>query len=759
MATPTPTNGKGKTSPRKRKSKLKPRRVAKSSPAAPKKEVATAEDIIEQLRSRFTDVRPAVVDDAFFKADVEEAPFWDSLRTDGKPSLRLVKITPEDAEIALQPVIDGLSPEKGVSGCLGKQRNLLPAKARVISREVLRGLWCVATPLAFDTNGHLLNGLHRLAGILMSGISVYALVLYNVDPKTFDTCDSMSSTSRTDLVRLEGYDYHAGQIANALGNLLSFIYYDEDLTRTVENVSTSEIIYLLRQVQDPDAVYTFTDAVQDIYGKKGGKAPLMGLKNSLGDGLITLRFLMGLKDDAEAVEFFNALENGGPYVEGCRTVLDVHHLKLSQARRDEVTGAADLSPKERRAARSRGLRKLRKFHRKLGWAVMGANAYLEKFPRQNYDLKGDEFPKVKGLGKVFSKVTKASVESLGNLNPLRTDQVLSYRRPTHEEVSRIFLADVTIDRKLAEDFLKLEHPRLRKRKSNRVGKIAKAMTKGEFAPHNGQPLILTEDLRLLDGSQRLRGLITADKKREKYCAAHGLLYEPLTVTFQVLVGIDKKAAPFIDQTYARTDVQILRISQRAYPRILGPVLKIIQEYKLGRDVQKFGMSQTEMGELLEKHPQLEKTIYKFVADQDKGRFYKEPVVRMLGRNNLIVFRWRTAEIYGKDPKINAFLKNLFALCNGAAAPDPGAPEAVLHEQLVAFQQEAKDKDNRVASREVFARLILAWNDFYLGEDPIEPYEEKVTLARKLPMFVGDGEYRAEGTQIFAEMWKPLNRGH
>lgn len=75
----------------------------------------------------------------------------------------------------------------------GKNRKINLAHARRIAEIMSSGKWCLnGQTISFDDQGRLLDGQHRLTGVVLSGVSVYMLVVNGVtDDRAFQTYDTV----------------------------------------------------------------------------------------------------------------------------------------------------------------------------------------------------------------------------------------------------------------------------------------------------------------------------------------------------------------------------------------------------------------------------------------------------------------------------------------------------------------------------------------------------------------------------------------
>lgn len=91
-----------------------------------------------------------------------------------------------------------------------KNRNLRQAKVDRYARDLTAGAWrFTGESIKFDWDGNLLDGQHRLAAILKSGVTVELLVVHNVDPAAQDVMDTGAARTTVDMLALHGKQYGA----------------------------------------------------------------------------------------------------------------------------------------------------------------------------------------------------------------------------------------------------------------------------------------------------------------------------------------------------------------------------------------------------------------------------------------------------------------------------------------------------------------------------------------------------------------------
>lgn len=104
---------------------------------------------------------------------------------------RVVKITPERAEEML--------------AANTANRPLSRAVVVAFAEAMRRGDWLVTHQgIAFDTDGVLVDGQHRLAAVIEAGLPVDMTVFTEVEPDTFDVLDTGKRRNAADVLAIEG---------------------------------------------------------------------------------------------------------------------------------------------------------------------------------------------------------------------------------------------------------------------------------------------------------------------------------------------------------------------------------------------------------------------------------------------------------------------------------------------------------------------------------------------------------------------------
>ena len=115
--------------------------------------------------------------------------------------------------------------------CNHKNRNISQQLVNRISQAIGDGQWVYnGQPIIFDASGGLIDGQHRLAAIVKSGIAVESLVVSDVtDERAFATEDDGKKRTLADNLGASGVR-HASSVAS-IGRIFYWIYHCPDLSR------------------------------------------------------------------------------------------------------------------------------------------------------------------------------------------------------------------------------------------------------------------------------------------------------------------------------------------------------------------------------------------------------------------------------------------------------------------------------------------------------------------------------------------------
>jgi hypothetical protein len=120
------------------------------------------------------------------------------------------KITPEKAEEML--------------AANTANRPLSKPTVRAFAEAMRRGDWLVTHQgIAFDTNGVLVDGQHRLAAVIEADMPVEMTVFTEVEPDTFDVLDTGKRRNAADVLAIEG-EKHSATLAAMVRTV--WLYYN-----------------------------------------------------------------------------------------------------------------------------------------------------------------------------------------------------------------------------------------------------------------------------------------------------------------------------------------------------------------------------------------------------------------------------------------------------------------------------------------------------------------------------------------------------
>src|SRR4051812_23704453 len=105
-----------------------------------------------------------------------------------------------------------------------RQRPLRQGLVRRYAAVMRRGDWHLTHQgIALDETGKLLDGQHRLAAVVMSGMTVRMMVTYGLDADRFDVMDTGAKRTSGDIIKMAGFSNGPG--VSAVVRLV--IAYDE----------------------------------------------------------------------------------------------------------------------------------------------------------------------------------------------------------------------------------------------------------------------------------------------------------------------------------------------------------------------------------------------------------------------------------------------------------------------------------------------------------------------------------------------------
>lgn len=84
-------------------------------------------------------------------------------------------------------------------------RRMRRSRVQAYAAAIRRGEWVVnGEGISISSDGRLLNGQHRCAAVVMTGISIQTLLVTGLDPAVFDTIDGGGKRTTADVMQIKG---------------------------------------------------------------------------------------------------------------------------------------------------------------------------------------------------------------------------------------------------------------------------------------------------------------------------------------------------------------------------------------------------------------------------------------------------------------------------------------------------------------------------------------------------------------------------
>lgn len=158
-------------------------------------------------------------------------------------------LTSEGSEKVLDASFMKISPEMA-SEFLAKNRRNRPVREERVDRysTLMKDREWLPSPdaIAFDYNGRLINGQHRLKAIQQSGETVTALVVWNLPPDAFKISDVGIKRTPADALTVEGFKF-PHELAATTKLVVLWLRHDLDQCNRYENVENMTIVDVAEQ--------------------------------------------------------------------------------------------------------------------------------------------------------------------------------------------------------------------------------------------------------------------------------------------------------------------------------------------------------------------------------------------------------------------------------------------------------------------------------------------------------------------------------
>tara|TARA_R100001015_G_C4620568_1_gene177543 strand:+ start:557 stop:1420 length:864 start_codon:yes stop_codon:yes gene_type:complete len=168
------------------------------------------------------------------------------------PTFGIEQITPDFAEYVLET--------KNT-----KNRSMKPANLKRLVTAIDNGEWIITNQgLAFDKDGNLLDGQHRLLAIVKTGKTLPIMVARNMDPKIFNCVDTGTARTAADGLYIEGCST-SKHLAAGIKVYLLYNRYPRGSWAFATVPTHSEI---LQEYKDNQEVYDEITNLMGVYHRK-----------------------------------------------------------------------------------------------------------------------------------------------------------------------------------------------------------------------------------------------------------------------------------------------------------------------------------------------------------------------------------------------------------------------------------------------------------------------------------------------------------
>jgi len=158
-----------------------------------------------------------------------------------------------------------MTPEKAKQILVAKNRNnrsIRPSNLKRLTSAIENGEWKITNQgIAFDEEGNLIDGQHRLAAILQTGKTVPILVGTNMDPRIFDCVDTGAARTAGDGIDILG-STHGKTIAAAIKTYYLYNKWPKRPWSSTVTPTSAQIVQIYEERKD------VFEAVLSVLAKK-----------------------------------------------------------------------------------------------------------------------------------------------------------------------------------------------------------------------------------------------------------------------------------------------------------------------------------------------------------------------------------------------------------------------------------------------------------------------------------------------------------
>lgn len=221
------------------------------------------------------------------------------------------KLTPLKSDSPTTEIIN-ISPAQASSWLENSKfdnRNISDRLVNKIARDIKNNKWIFdGTPIRFDKNNNVIDGHHRLWGIISAGLPVKSLVIRGLSDESKDTIDTGKARSNSDILHFHGF-VNTASLANACRLSIGYRMNNGDLYKWARgssklHCSSSQIVE--EAEKNIDLVHCHQKTISYKF-----------IKKFIGFGTASFcMHIFGKINATKANEFFYLLEKGENLQEG-----------------------------------------------------------------------------------------------------------------------------------------------------------------------------------------------------------------------------------------------------------------------------------------------------------------------------------------------------------------------------------------------------------------------------------------------------------
>lgn len=211
-----------------------------------------------------------------------------------------------DKKVALKPKVSIklVTPEVAEEWLINNPRNRAINKDSVLlyKKEMLTGRWQFNNAsIALDKNCTLMDGQHRLAAIVSTGIPREMIIVENLEPEAFSTIDTGRKRTTKDIFAIKGYIYcmELGGAANLIWMFSANAEIQKYKFKERGGVTADDLLDIVEK--NPDIQQSCIKCNKEFrtFGVYGGRV-----------NVAALYYLFSRKDESLANEMFSQLNSG-----------------------------------------------------------------------------------------------------------------------------------------------------------------------------------------------------------------------------------------------------------------------------------------------------------------------------------------------------------------------------------------------------------------------------------------------------------------